>query len=44
MIKEICGGKITSEVVDIYPNPAQKTEVAIKYHFLKKTKGLALND
>jgi phenylalanyl-tRNA synthetase beta chain len=39
LIKEIAGGEIASEVVDIYPNPKQKTEVAIKYHFLKKLSG-----
>ena len=39
MIKEMGGGKIASDIVDIYPNPAQKTEVAIKYHFLKKMSG-----
>lgn len=39
MIKEICGGLIASEIVDIYPNPKPKTEVAIKYHFLKRLSG-----
>ncbi len=39
MIKEIGGGKIASEIVDIYPKPADKTQVAIKYHFLKKMSG-----
>jgi len=39
LIKELGGGKIASEIVDIYPNPGQKTEVAIKYHFLKKMSG-----
>lgn len=39
LIKEICGGEIASEIVDIYPTPKQKTEVAIKYQFLKKLSG-----
>ena len=39
LIKEICGGQITSDLVDIYPSPKEKTEVAIKYHFLKKISG-----
>jgi phenylalanyl-tRNA synthetase beta chain len=39
MIKEIAGGEIASDVVDVYPAPKQKTEVALKYHYLKKLSG-----
>jgi len=39
MIKEIAGGEISSDIVDIYPEPKKKTEVAIKYHYLKKLSG-----
>jgi phenylalanyl-tRNA synthetase beta chain len=39
LIKEICGGEIASDIVDIYPKPKEKTEVSIKYHFLKKLSG-----
>ena len=39
LIKEIGGGEIASEVVDVYPNPKQKTQIAIKYHYLKKISG-----
>jgi phenylalanyl-tRNA synthetase beta chain len=39
LIKEICGGEIASEIVDVYPKPKEKAEVAIKYHFLKKLSG-----
>jgi phenylalanyl-tRNA synthetase beta chain len=39
LIKEICGGEIASDLVDIYPAPKEKTQVAIKYHFLKKISG-----
>ncbi len=39
LIKEICGGEIASEIVDIYPNAKKKTEVSIKYHFIKKLSG-----
>ncbi len=39
LIKEICGGEITSEITDIYPKPEEKTEVSIKYHFIKKLSG-----
>ena len=39
MIKEICGGEITSEIVDVYPHPREKVQVALKYHYLKKLSG-----
>jgi phenylalanyl-tRNA synthetase beta chain len=39
MIKEIAGGEIASDITDIYPNPKPKTEVALKYHYLKKLSG-----
>ena len=39
LIKEIAGGKISSDVVDIYPAPKEKTTVSLKYHYLKKLSG-----
>ncbi|MBL7741582.1 MAG: phenylalanine--tRNA ligase subunit beta [Chitinophagaceae bacterium] len=39
LIKDICRGEIASEIVDIYPSPKEKIQVAIKYHFLKKLSG-----
>ncbi|MGG9970410.1 phenylalanine--tRNA ligase subunit beta [Ferruginibacter sp. SUN002] len=39
LIKEIAGGEFASDIIDVYPNPKQKTEVAIKYHYLKKLSG-----
>ncbi len=39
MIKEIAGGEIASDVVDVYPKPKEKTAVALKYHYLKKLSG-----
>ena len=39
LIKEICGGQIASEIVDVYPSPKPKTEVAVKWHFIKKLSG-----
>ncbi len=39
MIKELCGGQIASDIVDVYPDPANKAEVSIKYHYLKKLSG-----
>lgn len=39
LIKELAGGEIASDVVDIYPAPKPKTEVAVKWHFIKKLSG-----
>ncbi len=39
LIKEVAGGTISSELVDVYPDPPVKSEVAIKYHYLKKLSG-----
>ncbi|HEX3024372.1 MAG TPA: phenylalanine--tRNA ligase subunit beta [Chitinophagaceae bacterium] len=39
LIKEIAGGEITSDVVDVYPKPKEKTQIALKYHYLKKLSG-----
>jgi phenylalanyl-tRNA synthetase beta chain len=39
MIKEIAGGEISSDVIDVYPTLAEKTTVALKYHYLKKLSG-----
>ncbi|UAY52524.1 phenylalanine--tRNA ligase subunit beta [Ferruginibacter albus] len=39
MIKEIAGGQIASDIIDVYPSPKAKTEVSIKYHYLKKLSG-----
>lgn len=39
LIKEIAGGEIASEIVDVYPDKKDKVQVAIKYHYLKKLSG-----
>jgi phenylalanyl-tRNA synthetase beta chain len=39
LVKEMAGGEIASSIVDIYPDPKNKTEVGIKYHYLKKLSG-----
>jgi phenylalanyl-tRNA synthetase beta chain len=39
MIKEICGAEITSDIVDVYPQPNEKVQVAMKHHYLKKLSG-----
>lgn len=39
LIKELGGGEIASNIIDIYPDPHPKKQVALKYHFLKKISG-----
>ncbi len=39
LIKEIAGGQIASDIVDVYPNPKPKVEIALKNHYLKKLSG-----
>lgn len=39
MIAEIGEGQISSDIIDIYPDPKNKTEVTLKFHFLKKLSG-----
>ena len=39
LIKEFAGGQIASDIIDVYPKPKEKTEVALKYHYLKKLSG-----
>jgi len=39
LIKEVAGGEISSDIVDVYTAPKERTVVAIKYHYLKKLSG-----
>ena len=39
LIKEIAGGEIASDIVDVYPNQKDKVQIALKYHYLKKLSG-----
>jgi phenylalanyl-tRNA synthetase beta chain len=39
MIKELAGGELSSEIVDVYPSPQPKTEISLKHHYLKKLSG-----
>lgn len=39
LIKELGGGEIASDIADVYPKQKPKTEVAIKWHFIKKLSG-----
>ena len=36
LIKELAGGEIASGIVDVYPDPKNKTTVILKHHYLKK--------
>lgn len=39
LITEIAGGEISSDIVDVYPDPQPKAQVTLKYHYLKKLSG-----
>jgi phenylalanyl-tRNA synthetase beta chain len=39
LIREYAGGKISSPVGDQYPDPFPKTQIILKYHYLKKLSG-----
>ena len=39
LMKEIAGGEIAGNIIDVYPSPMNKKEVSIKYHYLKKLSG-----
>ncbi len=39
LIKEICGGEITGDIIDLFPNPIDPVSIGLKYHYLKKLSG-----
>lgn len=39
LILDICGGNISSDIYDIYPDPVNQTQVVLKFHYLKKLSG-----
>jgi len=39
LVKEIAGGKISSEITDVYPVPREKKEISLSNHYLKKISG-----
>ena len=39
LILEICGGKITSDIYDVYPGEKAQAQVILKFHYLKKLSG-----
>jgi phenylalanyl-tRNA synthetase beta chain len=39
LIKELAGGEIASEIIDVYPEPEAKYQIALKLQYLKKLSG-----
>jgi len=39
LICELAGGQIASDIVDVYPGMQPKTQVTLKFHYLKKLSG-----
>lgn len=39
LMKEVCGGHISSDIVDVYPQKREKPEVALSFHYLNKLSG-----
>ncbi|MFN5334756.1 MAG: phenylalanine--tRNA ligase subunit beta [Bacteroidota bacterium] len=39
LIQELSGGKIAGDITDIYPAPAEKPQIAVRFHYLKKISG-----
>lgn len=39
MVKEIAGGEIINDIIDVYPEPLQKKEIAIRYQYIEKLSG-----
>ena len=42
MIREIAGGKIASEIVDIYPEPVAPMEIAVSYDYINQLIGVEI--
>lgn len=39
LIKEVAGGSISSDIIDVYPEPENKNEVLLTYQYLRKLSG-----
>ncbi|HEY4153785.1 MAG TPA: phenylalanine--tRNA ligase subunit beta, partial [Puia sp.] len=39
LIREYAGGKIDTEIADLYPEPFPRNQILLKYHYLKKLSG-----
>jgi phenylalanyl-tRNA synthetase beta chain len=42
LIKEICGGKISSDIIDIYPSPAENVKVDYNYKRAERLMGMEI--
>jgi phenylalanyl-tRNA synthetase beta chain len=43
LIQELAGGNVASEIIDIYPNPIARTEVALRYGNIRRLIGADLD-
>ena len=39
LIVELAGGKLKGEVIDVYPQPQEKKELGLRFHYLKRLSG-----
>ncbi|HXR84873.1 MAG TPA: phenylalanine--tRNA ligase subunit beta [Hanamia sp.] len=39
LIRQMAGGQIASDIIDVYPVPKQKKEISLSYQYLKKLSG-----
>jgi len=39
LIKELAGGSISSDIIDVYPDKKEKIQIHLKHHYLKKLSG-----
>ncbi|PKP50463.1 MAG: phenylalanine--tRNA ligase subunit beta [Bacteroidetes bacterium HGW-Bacteroidetes-11] len=39
LIKEICGGEISSDVIDVYPNPVEHKRISLSYAYVNRFVG-----
>lgn len=39
LMVEIAGGKVKGDVIDVYPQPQEKKEIGLRFHFLKRLSG-----
>jgi len=43
LIQELAGGSISSDIVDVYPEPAKPYEVTLTYHQVKRLTGIEID-
>lgn len=42
LIKELAGGEISSEIIDVYPTPIEKTEITVRYKQVNRITGVEI--